>query len=541
MAHSQKKRTLRRALFAATLASGFFASALERSDLAYSQQVPVSQWNITNSDVAVQETSGGRQSIQMVISTSREITADRPFKQVRIQNPNVITALPLTGGNRLQISAITTGVTQVDLVGADDSVYTIEVMVLSDVRELEAILRQVFPGTHLVVTPIQKGCIISGYVSSDDDVEHVMHIAEQYFTTVINKVTVTGVHTIQLETQVMEVSRTKLKELGIDWGFANGDDVIANTAGGLLTAAGSTFGTTGSQNFRMSVAENGTQFFSSIKALRQNNLVKVLANPTLTAVDGRPASFNVGGEIPIVVPSGLGQVGIQYREYGTRVDYVAKIRGEGRVYLEVRPYVSEIDPTRSVTINGTSVPGLRSRFLETGVELQAGQTLALGGLLQMRTESINSGLPFFADLPYLGALFRTTRELQNEIELLITVTPNFAGPMDAHEVPMGGPGTNTTSPTERELFLKGYIEVPAGENCLPGQSQSGVITNEFPSGQIIQNPGQVQPMMNSYESAPGMINNVPVPNPSALSVGPNAPKLARPSVSPAATSRPQIR
>jgi len=489
----------------------------------------------------LQETPGGRQSIQMVVSTSREITADRAFKQVRIQNPNVITALPLTGGNRLQISAVTTGVTQVDLVGADDSVYTIEVMVLSDVRELEAILRQVFPGTHLVVTPIQKGCIISGYVSSDDDVEHVMHIAEQYFTTVINKVTVTGVHTIQLETQVMEVSRTKLKELGIDWAFANGDDAIANTASGLLTAAGSTFGGTGTQNFSVGVAENGTNFFSAIRALRQNNLVKVLANPTLTAVDGRPASFNVGGEIPIIVPLGLGQVGVQYREYGTRVDYVAKIRGEGRVYLEVRPYVSEIDPTRSVTINGTSVPGLRSRFLETGVELQAGQTLALGGLLQMRTESLNSGLPFFSDLPYLGALFRTTRELQNEIELLITVTPNFAGPMDAYEVPMGGPGTNTTSPTERELFLKGYIEVPVGENCPPGQSQSGMITNGYPAGQMIQNQGHVQPMMNSYESAPGMINTMPVPNPSALSIGPNAPKLARPSISPATTSRPQMR
>jgi len=121
------------------------------------------------------------------------------------------------------------------------------------------------------------------------------------------------------------------------------------------------------------------------------------------------------------------------------------------------------------------------------------------------------------------------------------VTPNFAGPMDAYEVPMGGPGTNTTSPTERELFLKGYIEVPVNEYCPPGQSQSGVITNGYPSGQMIQNQGQVQPMMNSYESAPGMINTMPVPNPSALSIGPNAPKLARPSISPATTSRPQMR
>ena len=540
MAQSQKTRSLRRALLAAALASGFFAAAVTDCDQVSAQQAPTSQWSIANSNIALQQTQEGRQAIQMVVSTSREITADRPFKQVRIQNPNVVTTVPLSG-NRLQISAMQTGVTQVDLVGSDDSVYSVEVMVLGDVRELEAVLRQQFPEANILVTPVQKGCIISGFVKSDDAVEQVVQIAELYFPTVINRVTVTGVHTIQLETQVMEVSRTKLKELGIDWAFANGDDVIANSAGGLLTAAGSTFAGTGTQNFTVGIAENGTSFFNSIKALRQNNLVKVLANPTLTAVDGRPASFNVGGEIPIVVPSGLGQVGIQYREFGTRVDYVAKIRGEGRVYLEVRPYVSEIDPTRSVTINGTSVPGLRSRYLETGVELQAGQTLALGGLLQMRTESLNSGLPFFADLPYVGSLFRTTRELQNEIELLITVTPQFAGPMDAHEVPAGGPGTNSTNPTERDLFWRGYVEVPMSENCAPGFSQMSVGGEGFPSGEIIQSQGQPQPMMNSYESSPGMNNSIPVPNPAALSIGPNAPKLARPQVGSAPTNGTQLR
>ncbi len=538
MAQSQKNRTLRRALWAASFASGMLSSALTQSKNAYAQQAPTSQWSIANTNVTLQQSREGRQAIQMVISTTREITADRQFKEVRIQNPNVITALPLAGGNRLQISAVQTGVTQVDLVGADDSVYSVEIMVLGDVRELEAILRQQFPEAKLVVTPIQKGCIISGFVTSDEYVEQVVHIAEQYFPTVINRVTVTGVHTIQLETQVMEVSRTKLKELGIDWAFANGDDVIANSAGGLLSASGAVISGTGSQNFIVGVAQNGTAFVGSIKALRQNNLVKVLAAPTLTAVDGRPASFNVGGEIPIVVPSGLGQVGIQYREYGTRVDYVAKIRGEGRVYLEVRPYVSEIDPTRSITIDGTSVPGLRSRYLETGVELQAGQTLALGGLLQMRTESLNSGLPFFSDLPYIGALFRTTREMQNEIELLITVTPQFAGPMDAHEVPMGAPGTNSTNPSEHDLYWRGYIEAPIGDNCAPGTSQMGMMNEGSTSDPMIQSQDQTQPM-NFYELSPN--NSLPVPNPAALSVGPNAPKLARPQIGSTSTSGPQFR
>ncbi len=158
----------------------------------------------------------------------------------------------------------------------------------------------------------------------------------------------------------------------------------------------------------------------------------------------------------------------------------------------------------------------------------------------MRTESLNSGLPFFADLPYIGALFRTTREMQNEIELLITVTPQFAGPMDAHEVPMGGPGTNSTSPTERDLYWRGYIETPVGENCAPGGNQTGMITESYPSGQIMQSQGQMQPM-NSYESSPNMNNSLPVPNPAALSIGPNAPKLARPQVGSMPTSGSQMR
>ncbi len=535
MAVSLKQKSLRRA-FAALLSLGSILSATAGLEPAFGQEKPISQWTITNTQVALGSAPTGHQSIQMVINTSRELTADRAFKRVRIQNPTVLTALPLEGGNRLQISALQTGVTQIDLVGADESVYSVEVMVLGDVRELESILRQIFPTANLVVTPVQKGCIISGFVTSDEDIETVISIAEMYFPTVINKVTVTGVHTIQLETQVMEVSRTKLRQLGIDWAFANGDDRIVSNVSGAISSVGSTFLPSNNSTMHVAISQGGSDFLLAIQALRANNLVKVLANPTLTAVDGRPASFNSGGEIPIVVPSGLGQVGIQYREFGTRIDFVAKIRGEGRIYLEVRPYVSEIDPTRGVTIEGTSVPGLRSRFLETGVELQAGQTLALGGLLQSRTETVNSGFPGLADLPYFGAFFRTTRELQNEIELLITVTPHFAGPMDPHEVPMGGPGANTGSPTDHELYWKSYIETPLVQDgyCAPGMSGIGLINNEYGSNMTEQ--GMVSGSSGSTVPQ-GMLNSTPVPNPAAMSVGPNAPRMASPSTGGVRTMR----
>ncbi len=180
---------------------------------------------------------------------------------------------------------------------------------------------------------------MSGIVTSDADVESVIQIAELYFPTVINRINVLGVHTIQLETQIMEVSRTKLRELGIDWGVINGNDAVTQSVSGLLNASSSAaagLATSGGETFKVGVVQNSTTFLGVVRALRQNNLVKVLANPTITAVDGRPASFNAGGEIPIVVPAGLGQVAIQYREYGTRVDMVAKVKGDGVVWLEVR-------------------------------------------------------------------------------------------------------------------------------------------------------------------------------------------------------------
>ncbi len=512
--HTTWFRRLPRALALAAIASGF-----QLQTAAVAQDGPTSQWAMTNTNVTLEKTTD-RQAMQMVVNTSREVTSSQIFKSVIIQNPNVLQAKPLEGGNRLLISAVATGITQVDLVGADDSVHTIEIMVLGDVRELEAILRQQFPDANLQVVPVQQGCIVSGFVTSDEHVNQVISIAELYFPTIINKVNVTGIHTIQLETQIMEVSRTKLRELGVDWAFVNGNTQIAQSVSGLVDAAGGAITTTGSETFSLGIIDNGNTFFTAIRALRRNNLVKVLASPTLTAVDGRPASFNAGGEIPIIVPAGLGQVAIQFREYGTRLDYVAKVRGGGRIWLEVRPYVSEIDPSRSISINGISVPGLRSRYLETGVELGAGQTLALAGLLQVKSETINQGYPILADMPWVGALFRTTREEQNEIELLITVTPNFAGPMDPHEVPLKAPGLNTQSPTDKELFVRGYVETPIDDNCLDG-SMNGLIEG-YLQGLLPNNavPGE------SYQGGSAAPSSI-VPNPAAMSVGPNAPKLAK--------------
>ncbi len=416
------------------------------------------------------------ENIQMMVNTTHMVTTEDDIERASVHNDTIISVRPMAR-NELMVSAKTTGVTQVDLYGPNKQVRSVQVVVVGDARELEAILKSEFPMATLHLRPIQNAIIISGQVTSDQHVEQAVAIAEQFYPTVINRIEVIGVHTVMLHAQVMEVSRTKLRDLGVDWGFGFGNDFISTTVSGTLNpgatsatagAAGltGTLAATGQETMKLGILDNGNSFFTAVRALQQRNLIKVMADPTLVAIDGRPASFNSGGEFPILVPAGLGQVGIDFREYGTRLDFVAKVRGDGRIWLEVRPTISEIDPSRSVVIAGTSVPGLRSRFVDTAVELRAGQTLALAGLIQVRTESQTSGIPGLCDIPYLGAFFRSNRELQNEVELLILVTPDFAGAMDPHEVPAGGPGYNSFNPSDKELYWKGYIETPTA--CPPG-------------------------------------------------------------------------
>ena len=152
------------------------------------------------------------------------------------------------------------------------------------------------------------------------------------------------------------------------------------------------------------------------------------------------------------------------------MDFVPIVLGNGRIRLEVRPRVSEIDPTRSVEVGSTTVPGLRVREVDTGVEMQAGQTLALAGLVQTRVEARNRGVPWLSELPYIGVPFRSVRDERNEIELLILVTPELVDAMDAHEVPQCLPGTRTTSSSDWDLFMRGHPEVP---NCCPPGGEDG--------------------------------------------------------------------
>jgi pilus assembly protein CpaC len=431
--------------------------------------------------------------LEMTVNSSRILSTEQKIPQAQVNNPDILDLTPLSP-TEIQVSAKSTGVTQINLWDDQQNVTTIDVIVFADARELEYLLKSQFPQAALRVVPVANGVLISGYVDRPEHVGLISRIAEEYYPKVINNISVGGVQQVLLHVKVMEVSRTKLRDLGFDWVKLTGGNVVASGISGLLQAAGGVStgpATSGTQTFQFNIVNGSAAFFGLLEALRQDNLAKILAEPTLVTVSGRPASFNVGGEIPVPVPQSLGTISIEYKKYGTQLDFVPIVLGNGQIRLEVRPRVSEIDPSRSVTIASTTVPGLRSREVETGVEMKAGQTLAIAGLVQVRTEALNRGLPWISEVPYLGVPFRRVHEETNEIELLILVTPELVEAMDANQVPPCGPGTMTTSPDDCELFLKGHIEVP---NCCPG----GQGCQQCQPGGAM--PGSLMPM-----GGPGMI------------------------------------
>jgi len=431
--------------------------------------------------------------LELTAHTSRILTLDHKIPRAQVNNPDLLTLTPLSP-NQVQISANKPGVTQVNLWDENGKVYTVDIIIYGDVQELEMALRMQFPHSSVRVFRYSNSLVLTGFVDRPDYVSRIVRLAEDYSPKVINNISVGGVQQVLLHVRVIEVSRTKLRTLGFDFAsFSGGGDIISSISG-LITGADSAARTVtnAGNTLSFSIVDGNAAFFGFLEALRQNELLKILAEPTLVTVSGRPASFQVGGEFPILVPQSLGTVSVEYKKFGTQVDFVPIVLGNGNIRLEVRPRVSEIDPTRSVTLNGNVIPGLRVREVDTGVEMKAGQTLALAGLIQSRIESQNRGIPWLADLPWVGAGFRRVTEKQNEIELLILVRPEFAGALDPDQVPPGAPGLDTTSPNDGELYFRGYLEVP--RCCTDGSCPSCQAGGDAGAGQFEQDGKGIEPI-----------------------------------------------
>lgn len=427
----------------------------------------------------VRKISDLNDKLELTTNSSRILTLDKNIPRVQVNNPELLAVTPLSA-TQVQISAKKAGVTQVNLWDEDGKIHAVDVLIYGDARELEVALQTQFPHASIKVFRYSESLVLSGFVDRPDHVSPIMALAADYAPKVINNIQVGGVQQILLKTKVMEISRTKLRRMGTDFSILGSNGGFFSTGvSGLLQQTSNNVGGVQSvvdsagKAAEFGVVHNGQAFFGFLDWLQQNNIAKILSDPNIVAVSGRPASFNVGGEIPIVVPQSLGTASIEFKPFGTQIDFLPIVLGNGNIRLEVRPRISEIDDSRSVIVQNFVIPALTVRQIDTAVEMKAGQTFALAGLRQERTKTQNRGLPYVSNIPVIGLPFRKMEDEVNEIELLIVVTPEFVDPIDACEVPCGGPGTSTVSPTDRGLYCGGHMEVPTACNPTQGLSSCG--------------------------------------------------------------------
>lgn len=435
---------------------------------------PLSAQEISASGSVVRRIEGANDKLEITTNTSRILTLDKKIPKVQVNNPELLAVTPLSA-TEIQVSAKKAGVTQVNLWDEDGEIHTVDVYIYGDVRELEHALKTQFPNSSVKVYRYSQSLVLTGFIDRPDYVDPIRQLAEDYAPKVINNIAVGGVQQVLLKVKIYEVSRTKLRKLGVDiatlgsGGYfgtsisgllqnvgTNGDplgvNTIVNEVGGLTDTAG--------QTVEFAITNGGDTFVGFLDALQQNSIAKILAEPNIVAVSGRPSQFNEGGEIPILVPQGLGQVAIEYKPFGTQVDFLPIVLGNGKIRLEVRPRVSDLDFSNAVTIDNNRIPALTVRQVDTAVEMNAGQTFAIAGLIQQRTQAVNRGIPLLADIPVLGVPFRSVQDEVEEIELLILVTPDFVDAMAPHEVPPCGPGMGTVSPSDCDLYIDGKVETP---------------------------------------------------------------------------------
>ncbi|MEX0676106.1 MAG: pilus assembly protein N-terminal domain-containing protein [Pirellulales bacterium] len=416
-----------------------------------------------------QKITAANTKIELAVNGSRILKLESPIPRAKVDNPELL-AFTVLSENEVQIHAKKAGITTVYLWDDHGEVHTIDVVITGDVRELAGLLKTQFPTASIKLYPTQASTlIVYGYVDRADYVNTIMRIAEDYYPKVINNMIVGGTQQVLLHVKVMEVSRTNLKALGFDFANFSGSNFFGSAASGILAKSDPTASvfrsaanltTSGAEILQWGIVSDPSGFVGFLEALKRENLLKVLAEPNLVTVSGRPASYLVGGELPYPQPTGFGNISINFKPFGTQIDFVPIVLGNGSVRLEVRPQVSEPDPAQGITIAGTTVPAFRTRMVDTGVEMKFGQTLAIAGLLQQRVDNEKRGVPYLMDLPYVGAAFRRIRTTVNEVELLVMVRPELVEAMDPDQVPTCLPGMNSQSPDDCGLYWKGYIETP---------------------------------------------------------------------------------
>src|SRR5947207_1506600 len=397
--------------------------------------------------------SEGPAPLRVMVGKSLLINTTDRLKRVSVTDPDIADPQVITP-TQVLVHGRSPGEVSLLIWDESERARSFDLRVDVDVTAAQEEVKRIFPEEQIDVSASRSAIVLSGHVTTEDVSKHAGLIAGAYSKNVVNVLSFgrVGAQEVLLEVKFAEVDRSAVTQLGVNlFAPSVGNTTALSQTGqfGTLTAAntaqttvtnGNTQTTTTTATppvvnvtdfLNLFVARTDVNIGAVIKALQQKNLLQILAEPNLIAVNGKEASFLAGGEFPfpIVQPGqGFTAVTIQFREFGVKLKFTPLIMPNNNIHLQVVPEVSQLDFTNALTISGFTVPALSTRKAQTEFELQDGQSFVIAGLMDNRVTNVASKMPGLGDIPILGNFFKSKNLQKSNAELMVLCTVHRVSP-----------------------------------------------------------------------------------------------------------------
>lgn len=526
---------------------------------------------------------GGAQSASIVLPFGKSAIIDLPTdaRDVLISNPQIADATVRTS-RRAYVVGRALGQTNLFFFGADGrQIANVEIRVEPDVSALNELLARHASESDIHAEAINASVVLSGTARSAAEANRAYQLALTFLgiaggggagntpaggpnspgipqsggniPRVINMIQVQGSEQVLVRVRVVEMSRTLVRQLGINLNYDEmvnsllpedafvdiathtGYSVNGHILGGLAGAGGvaqsilhpnglsypgpaagegtspTSAGVAGYTS-RPIFDPNGNYFGDqvtegpahtetlrrtdgAIEAFERAGLLRVLAEPNLTAISGESARFLAGGEFPVPVAAQDGQVSVEFKPFGVGLAFTPVVMSGGRISLKVSTEVSQLSSEGAIStgdstirnadgtsslVRGFNIPALQVRRAETTLEMSSGSSIVLAGMIQESTRHALEGVPGVMNTPVIGSLFRSRDFVNNESELVIIATPYLVRPTSPDQ--LRTPADGFMNPTEGQSLLTGRL------NAIYRPPESGDAQRQLngPHGHVIE-------------------------------------------------------
>ena len=449
-------------LFTTAFSWPAFSEMLQQANPTEQSQGPAPTGTQTTTLPAQSQQPQGSAPLRVMVGKSLLINTTEQLKRISVTDPAIAFAQVITP-TQILVHGKSPGEVSLLIWDELERSRSFDLRVDVDVSACSEEEHRVFPDEQISVTPSRAAVVLSGHVSTEDVAKRAGELASAYSPKVVNVLTFgpVGSQEVLLQVKFAEVDRSVLTQLGVNF-ISTG---AANTIGTVTTGQFGGFGpqtitpgtqtvpgTTGTTTVTPATTINNVlnlflfrsdiNLGATIEALETKNLLQILAEPNLIAVNGKEASFLAGGQFPfpIVQPgAGFTAVTISFKEFGVRLQFTPVIMPNGNIHLKVAPEVSTLDFANALTISGFTVPALSTRKAETEFELQDGQSFVIAGLIDNRVTDIYNKIPGLGDIPILGNFFRSKSLQKSNSELMVLCTVRRISPSAEQPAPPGNP------------------------------------------------------------------------------------------------------